>query len=150
MEINLTEYLTKEEVKEIVINEVKDQIRQFFKDEKNSMRLLSNLSYQIVFDEVDKIVPNCREMIVDKTTEVLKNSINYAVFHKSSFGSSASLATQIVEAAVKDNKEMINQKVKETITSHDYRDEIWSKFEELSETFISNIYSIVELGRKKK
>jgi len=45
---------------------------------------------------------------------------------------------------------MINQKVKDTITNHDYSDEIWRKFEELGETFISNIYSIVELGKKPK
>lgn len=55
-----------------------------------------------------------------------------------------------MENSVRDNKDLINEKVKETITNSDYNKEIWDKFEELGENFMDNIYTIVELGRKKK
>ena len=43
---------------------------------------------------------------------------------------------------------MINEKVKETILNKDYSEEIWSKFQELGETFAENIYEITRLGKQ--
>jgi len=50
---------------------------------------------------------------------------------------------------VAENKDVMNRKIKDVITNHDYSSEIWEKFEALGESFISNIYDIVELGKKK-
>ena len=151
VKINVADYVTENEIKEIVQDEIRQTVRNFFSDEKNAQRLLSNLSYQIVFDEVDKIVPDCRNIIKEKTLEIInKDSFSYNVFRQKSYGSPNSLAYDYIEQTVRECKDMINQKVKDTITNHDYSDEIWRKFEELGETFISNIYSIVELGKKPK
>lgn len=151
VKINVADYVTENEIKEIVQDEIRQTVRNFFADEKNAQRLLSNLSYQIVFDEVDKIVPDCRNIIKEKTLEIInKDSYSYNVFRQKSYGSPNSLAYDYIEQTVKECKDMINQKVKDTITNHDYSDEIWRKFEELGETFISNIYSIVDLGKKPK
>lgn len=151
VKINVADYVTENEIKEIVQDEIRKTVQNFFADEKNAQRLLSNLSYQIVFDEVDKIVPDCRNIIKEKTLEIInKDSFSYNVFRQKSYGSPNSLAYDYIEQTVKECKDMINQKVKDTIINHDYSDEIWRKFEELGETFISNIYSIVELGKKPK
>lgn len=151
VKINVADYVTENEIKEIVQDEIRQTVRNFFADEQNAQRLLSNLSYQIVFDEVDKIVPDCRNVIKEKTLEIInKDSFSYNVFRQKSYGSPNSLAYDYIEQTVKECKDVINQKVKDTITNHDYSDEIWRKFEELGETFISNIYSIVELGKKPK
>ena len=151
VKINVADYVTENEIKEIVQDEIRQTVRNFFADEKNAQRLLSNLSYQIVFDEVDKIVPDCRNIIKEKTLEIInKDSFSYNVFRQKSYGSPNSLAYDYIEQTVRECKDLINQKVKDTITNHDYSDEIWRKFEELGETFISNIYSIVELGKKPK
>ena len=52
MNINPLDYLSHDEIKDIAIDELRNQIRQMFKSETEAQRLLSNLSYQIVFDEI--------------------------------------------------------------------------------------------------
>jgi hypothetical protein len=149
MNIKIEKYLSEEEIKDIVSDEIRTQIRKLFDTEKNAQRLLSNLSYQIVFDEVDKTIPNCLEVIANNTKKIIGESSSYNVFRDSSYGSPKSLAYQIMEQAVSENKELINTKVKDTIVNTDYSKEIWDKFEELGENFISNIYDIVKLGKKQ-
>lgn len=149
LKINIHDYLSDAEIKRIVEDELRERIREMFKNESESQRLLSNLSYYIVYDEIDKIIPNSRDLVQEKTMVILKDIKSYQVFRDRSYGSKASLAYEIMENSVRDNKDLINEKVKETIINSDYNKEIWDKFEELGENFIDNIYSIVELGRKK-
>ena len=73
MEIKIERYLNDSEIKEIVQDELRIQIRKFFSGtEENTQRLLSNLAYAIVRDEVDKIVPNYEEELVNKVAELIK------------------------------------------------------------------------------
>lgn len=151
IEIDVDDYLNHEEIKEIVAEQLRAEVKNHFKNEENAQRLLSNLSYKIVFDEVDKFVPNSRNLIVEKTIKVLQDKdFGFSVFRSSDHWSKASLAYSIMEEAVKANKSLIEQKVKDTIENKDYSEDIWSKFEELGDTFISNIYEIVRLGRQKQ
>lgn len=147
-EINVEDYLSQDEIKQIVIDQVKSEVRELFKTEENAKRILSNLSYELVFNEIDKVIPNSRQLIIEKTTSILNNIQSYSVFRNRDYGK-ASLAYELMEQAVRENKDLLNHKVKETITDKDYSQEIWSKFEELGETFMSNIYAISELGRSK-
>jgi hypothetical protein len=150
MEIKITDYLSKEEIKEICNNELRIQIREFFQNEKNAQRLLSNLSYQIIFDEVDKIIPSCKKIIEEKVKEIIKNQTSYSVFRGREYGREPSLAYKMLETEVSKNKELLNEKIKDTIINTDYTEKIWNIFEKLGETFMENIYTITELGRSKK
>lgn len=148
-EIDIQNYLSESEIKEICQDEIRSQIKSFFNNEENAQRLLSNLSYHIVFNEIDKLIPDSREMVINKTRQVLTDIKSYTVFRDDTYGGRKSLAYQIMEEAVRNNRDLINEKVKETIINKEYSDEIWSKFEELAESFTSNIYEIVRLGRKE-
>ena len=149
MDIKIEDYLNHSEIKEIVQDELRSQIKTYFKNEENANRLISNIAYQIVFDEVDKIIPNSIELIKEKTIKVLEgNHFQYSIFRDKGFGYGNSLASQIIEDTVKDSKSLIEEKIKETITSKDISHEVWDKFEELGESFISNIYEIVRLGKE--
>lgn len=153
MEINIIDYLSQEEIKEIVSDELRVQIRQHFKNEENARRLLSNLTYQIVTDEVDKIVPNHKEELVSKVVELIsKKDLSYHLFDFDTYGSgkARSLGAKIMEEAVRENKQLIKDKVVETIQNRDYNDDAWNKFENLAETFTSNIYDFVDMMRTKK
>ena len=151
MEINIEDYLSHDEVKEIVIDRIRAEVAKLFNDEENAKRILSNLSYQIVFDEVDKIIPNSKDVICQKTVNVINSKdFSFNVFRKGDAWSKASSAYLIMENTIKENKHLIEEKVKSTIENRDYTDDVWAKFEELGETFISNIYEIVRLGRQKK
>jgi len=149
-EINIQDYLSQDEIKDIVIDEVRNNIKAYFKNEQNAERLLSNLSYAIVYDEIDKVIPNSRDLVISKTQKLLNDIKSYQVFryHYNS-NTPESIGAKIVENCVMENKDLMNQMVKDTILNKDYSSKIWDKFEELAESFISNIYSIVELGRNK-
>ncbi len=150
MEIEIEKYLSEAEIKNIVSDQIRYEVSEFFKTEKNAQRLLSNLSYEIVFNEIDKVIPNSRELVISKTKTVLNDIKNYQVFRDASYGSDKSLGYKIMEESVKYNKDLINEKVKETITSKDYSKEIWDRYEAMAESFMSNFYEIARLGRENK
>ena len=150
-EINIEDYLSHDEIKSIVGDQLRASVADFFKGEKNANRLLGNLAYQIIFDEVDKIVPNSKQIVIDKVTALLHEdkSYQFLVFRDHSEYSNVSPATQFLEEAVRDNSDVIRGKVLDAITNRDYTDDVWKKFEELGENFVSNIYGLVALGRAK-
>lgn len=148
--VNIENYLSESEIKEIVIDQVRSEVSKLFKNEQEAQRLLSNLSYEIVFNEVDKVVPNSLSLITEKVNDLITSKdLSFYVFYDGEY-SKESLGMTYLKDAIKQNKDLINQKVKDTITNHDYSQEIWNKFEELADTFTSNIYAITELGRNKK
>jgi hypothetical protein len=153
MEIKIEDYLNHNEIKEVVIDELRNQIRNHFRNEENANRLLVNLSYAIVKDEVDKIVPNHQEVLVEKVAKIINkdNSTAFCIFDFDTYGSgrSKSLGAKIVEETVAENKQLIKEKVIESITNKDYSEEAWNKFEALAESFTSNIYDFVDAMRNK-
>jgi hypothetical protein len=154
MEINITDYLSHQEIKEIAQDEVRVQIREHFKNEENAKRLLSNLAYHVVSEEVNKIVPNYEQELIDKVVSLIRDekSVGFTLFDFDAYGSgrSKSLGAVIVEQTVKENQQLIKDKVIETIQNADYTDEALMKFENLAESFTSNIYDFVEMMRSKK
>ena len=154
MEINITDYLDHQEIKEIAQDEVRVQIREHFKNEENAKRLLSNIAYHVVSEEVNKIVPNYEQELIDKVVSLIrdKKSVGFTLFDFDTYGSgrSKSLGAKIVEQTVQENQQLIKDKVIETIQNADYTEEAFIKFEHLAENFTSNIYDFVEMMRSKK
>ena len=153
MDIKITDYLQQHEIKEIVSDELRAQIREHFRNEENARRLLSNLSYQLVSEEVEKIVPNYEKELVEKVVSLLndKKTVSYRLFDFDyNTGNAKSLGAKIVENTVRENQQLIKDKVINTIQNADYSEEALIKFESLAEEFTSNIYEFVELVRNKQ
>ena len=152
MEINFKDYLSDNEVKEIVQDELRIQVRKLFSGtEENTQRLLSNLAYAIVRDEVDKIVPNYEQDLVNKVAELVKSKdLSFHVFnYHYSTNAPTSFGSKVIEQTVKENQQLIKDKVVQAIQEKDYSEEALIKLENLSEEFTSNIYNFVELMRSK-
>lgn len=154
MEIKIEDYLSDGEIKEIVQDELRNQIRDHFKNEENAKRLLINLSYHFVREEIEKILPDFEQDLISKVGKLLndKSSVEFNLFDFDSYGSgrSKSLGAKIVEQTVEENRQLIKDKVVEAIQNKDYSEEALLKLENLSENFTSNIYDFVELMRGKK
>ena len=153
MEIKIEDYLDHEEIKEIVQDELRNQVRKFFSgSEENTQRLLSNLAYEIVRDEVDKIVPNYEEELINKVAELIKGKdLSFHVFnYHYSTNTPTSFGAKVIEQTVKENQQLIKDKVVQAIQGKDYSEEALIKLENLSEEFTSNIYNFVELMRERK
>ena len=150
MEINFTDYLSQEQIREFCDDELRNQIRTYFRDENNANRLIINLSYQFMRDEIEKITPNYEKQITEKVASLIaENDLSFHLFDFDSYGSGRqkSLGAKIYEQAVQENKELIKSRIVECIKNKDFSESIFSKFESLSENFMGNIYDLVELMR---
>lgn len=153
MEIKIENYLDDEEIKEIVTDELRAQVRKHFINEDNAKRLLSNLSYHIVSEEVEKIVPNHKEVIVNKVAKLIsEKDLSFHVYNFDAYngGKARSLGAKIIEETISQNRDLIKEKVVNTIQEADYSEDAFITFERLAEQFTSNIYEFVELMRGKE
>ena len=153
MDIKITDYLQQHEIKEIVSDELRVQIREHFRNEENAKRLLSNLAYHMVTEEVNKIVPNYEKELVEKVVSLLndKKTVSYRLFDFDyNTGNAKSLGAKVVEQTVRENQQLIKDRVIETLQNRDYHEDAWNKFENLAEEFTSNIYEFVEMMRARK
>lgn len=146
MKIDFKDYLNDSEIKEIVSDELRKEVREMFKNESNSTRILSNMAYSIIQEEVDKIVPNHKELIIQKTAELIKGKdLSYHVFNYNyNDGKPHSLGAKIIDETIIENKQVIKDLVVKSFQEKDYSEDIFSKFESLADDFSSNIYQLVE------
>jgi len=151
MEIQISDYLSQEDIKEICADELRKQIRQHFNNESNAQRLLTNLSYSIVQEEVDAITPNYHEELVAKVAKLINDKdLSFHLFRYNYYdGKPESLGAKIVDQTIQENKQVIKDKVLDTIVNKDYSDQAWCKFESLAEEFTNNIYDFVAAIRAK-
>ena len=113
MNINIMDYLSNEEIKEICKDELRCNIRKIFSNEKETTRIITNLSYYELWKEIEKEVPNCKELIKEKTIEQLNNISSYDVLRrKDIYESKNSVAQDILEECVIKNSDIIEKKVK--------------------------------------
>ena len=158
-EINVADYLSADEIKEIVKNAVVDATRREINDllstEEDIRRVLVNTAYTFIGCEVDKILPNYRQTIAEKVKALIGTSdLRYEVFNKKDvWQKEDSLGTQYVKDAVKDNKGIIFDRIKNTITDYDVRSFIESAFNDsldnLSEKFQGVADMIYNLKKDK-
>lgn len=73
MEIKVENYLSNYDISKIIEDELRIQVREHFRNEENANRLLTNLAYHIVKEEVNKIVPNYEQELVEKVVSLINN-----------------------------------------------------------------------------
>lgn len=101
--------------------------------------------------EVQKYIPDCEQMIKDKTLEIInKADFSYQVFKKKdAWDKEESLAITYMNETVRNCKEIFQSRIKETIENYDLSKDISS---EISDTFgemANTIYKLSELFHKK-
>ena len=116
MEINITEYLSEEEIREICKEEIRLKIRKSFED-KDLERLIGNSAYTKAYDLIDEhITVEHKKEIVKKTNEIINDIGSYEIFRYDYFTKKPeSTASRIVDDAVNANKELIKEKVNSVI-----------------------------------
>lgn len=113
MEINIEDYMNESEMKRIVENEFRDRIREYFLENK-----LSDLIYSLCNKEIYRIIeeeiPNFEEEIKKTIPSVIEGISTFDIFKsKDEFVySKDSIGQRILERAVMENRDMIEQKVK--------------------------------------
>lgn len=116
MEINPMDYLSQEDIREICIGEIRSQVRESLRY-NNVSDILSNISYQCVFKEIEDILKmsedDIKTQINDKVIDIINNLSNYSVFRDKDAFNGVSLGQKYLLESVENNKGIIEDRVKE-------------------------------------
>lgn len=111
--IDIKDYVSEEEIKDIIGDEIRRSVRYHMNNEAELSRIITNISYKELWKQIELEVPNCEKTLKEKTIERIRNISDYDIFRrKDSYGAEDSLATKLIDECVKENKNIINDKVK--------------------------------------
>lgn len=140
MEINIEDYINESEMKRIVENEFRDRIRRYFLENK-----LSDLIYSLCDKEICKVIeeeiPNFKEEIKVAIPSEIEDINKFDIFKsKDDFmNSKDSIGQQILEKTIEENKDMLEQKVK-NIFSELSKEDIAAEIEGIITDKIENMF----------
>lgn len=126
--IDIYEYFTDDQIKEICKEEVRRQIRMQFanRPEATIERLISNIAYQVVFEEISaNIGADAWSMLKDTVSKIMQDegAIRYVLFQrKDEFTYKNSPAVDMMDEITADNRGLMEQKVREAIEKFEFRD----------------------------
>lgn len=123
VEIEINEYLDQETMQQMAEDAFRDAVRRELSRESEVERILSNISYGIVQQAVNEIVPRYKEILVENVKKQLDNfNPAFYIFRvKDVWEKENGAGTDIVNAEVRAEKDKIIQKVKDAIDSFDAR-----------------------------
>ena len=159
VEIDINEYLSEEDKREIAIEVFRQQVKnQLFKSTDGTVqsdsevqRVIGNITHEIVFQEVQKYIPDAKEQIQKNVQKAIGKDVTYQVFKKKdAWDRDESLAVAYIREEVKANEEVFKERIREAIANYDLEpslnEELSNKFEELA----GSMYSLSELFLNKK
>lgn len=123
IKINIDDYLSHEEKKQLCIDYVKEVLRG---DERHRERVLSNMAYNAAYAIIDdSLTQKDFENIKERTIKAIKNFNGFGIFRKKdAWGSEDSVAYLEVKRAVEEHKHLIKPLVKKAILEKNYSDEL--------------------------
>lgn len=160
IKIDIDEYLSESEKKEYAIEAFKEAIKkELFKSssgtiqsDSEAQRIIGNISHEIVFEEVQKFIPDFRDKIKEKVKEIILNdSLSYQVFRKKDvWEKDESLAVKYMREAIDSEKRAFQERVKSEMRNFDLSEDISNQVSEFFDSIAGNMYALSELFSKPK
>lgn len=156
--INIDDYLTEEEKKEIAIDYFREALKKHFTDEDNGKadserdRHIGNIYHSIILEEVQKYLPNFQDIIKEKVIHAITNeNLHFQIFRNKDdyFREKQSLALDYIEEVVKENEELIKEKTINKIATFNYDEIIIDKLKSVFEDSFSDIYDLFDKLKQK-
>jgi len=141
MNIDIKDYLNEEEIKEIIKNAITIEVKNRLYTEKEITRILTNISYYELWRAIEEEVPNCRELIKEKIKEKITTIEKYDIFRKADnfIEKEDSYALKILNECVSENKNIINNKVRNIMNELSLTD-LKYEINDILETYIENLF----------
>ena len=147
MTFNIDDYLSEERKAEIAEEMFRDEVRGKLRKPGSLDRIMSNIGYYAVFQEVDAAITNggesLREQIRDQAFKVINKGSNYDVFRSRTAWSDASTATKIVEELLQEKRGLIRDRVEQVIRDMPF-DRVKDEIRYVMRERIDNILAGVE------
>ena len=160
IEININDYLSEEEKKELVIQTFKETVKRELLDGKldntiqsdsEIQRVIGNISHHIVMKEMQTYIPEFEQMIKEKVRKTLTTEdFTYQIFKKKDiWDNHESLAITYLNETVRSCKETFQNRIKETIENYDLSKSIAEEVSVVFDEMAGNFYKLSELFYKK-
>lgn len=120
VKIKIEDYLTEDDIQEIIKDELAGKVRKAV-EEKDLDRIITNSAYRIIFKAVDEQIGEDIECLLrDKAIEAVSGLSTFHVFRqKDVWEKEDSIAYTYLQQAMRDNKDVLFERVKEIMGSID-------------------------------
>lgn len=134
IEINIDDYVSAEEKKELCIEYIRETLRGG-DNPNHKERVLSNMAYNAAFKLLDEALTKEDHVLIhSKVVEIIKDDSAYGLFRKKdAWGQEDSVAYVEVKKAIEEHKHLINGLVKQAILDRDYSKDIGESSEWVGE-----------------
>jgi len=142
IEIDIDDYLTEEEKKDLCIEYFK---KALYGSDNHKERILSNLAYSAAESIIDaSLTKEQLHAIKIRALEIIQNITETTVFRKKdAWGSLDSIAYTTLQEAMEENKDIIKEKVKDAILKKDYLKDLSDQKEIIREILLNAIVEVI-------
>ena len=145
-EIKLDDYLTEDEIKDIVIDEVRSSVRS--RSEESLTRIIKNASHYWFHDLVSEVMgDDFNSEIENQVKKVLSEVSSYTIIREGSYRENPSKAYLLMQEYVEKHKSILEDKVKEKLENLSEFDILrYEGREEIASSVSQAIYDVVMRG----
>lgn len=125
IEINVEDYLSPDDIRECAERAVIEQVKSIYNREADIQRLISNLSYQELFDQIEEVMGegDIKPILVKKIIEVIKNFKSYEVFREADgWGGKQSIGSRILHEEVEASRPRIRARIDKIIDEYPFNE----------------------------
>lgn len=141
LEIKLEDYLTLDEIKDIVRDEFAASVAKTLSKETDLTRIIGNIAHEIVFDEVKKYIPEFKELLVKNVKQIMeKKDYRWEIFRcKDVWEKEEGPGLTIIKETLNANKDAMKKRIEDAINNFDVKelckDYLDKKMEEVANEF---------------
>ena len=141
LEIKLEDYLTIDEIKDIIREEFATSVAKTLSKETELTRIIGNIAHEIVFNEIGKYIPNYKELLTKNVKQIIeKKDYRWEIFRsKDVWDREEGLGLTIIKETLNANKDSIKKRIEDAINNFDInelcKDYLDKKMEEVAEEF---------------
>ena len=154
LEIKIEDYLTIDEMKDIIRDEFAASVAKTLSKETDLTRIIGNIAHEIVFDEVKKYIPEFKELLVENVRGLIeeKNFQWYMFRGKDAWDKEEGPGLTIIKETLNANKEAMKKRIEDTINNFDIKalisDYLDKKVEEVADEFSKISDFLYEISSK--
>ena len=125
IEINVEDYLSPDDIKQCARLAIIDQVKSIYNRESDIQRLLSNLSYQELFDQIEEVMGegDIKPILVGKIREIIDGFSSYNVFREADgWGGKQSIGSRILHEEVEASRPRIRARIDQIIDEYPFNE----------------------------
>lgn len=141
LEINLEDYLTIDEIKDVIRDEFAASVAKTLSKETDLTRIIGNIAHEIVFNEVKKYIPEFKELLVKNVKKLIEEqNFQWYMFRgKDVWDKEEGPGLTIIKETLNSNKGAIKKRIEDEINNFDIKalisDYLGKKMEEVADEF---------------